>query len=143
MTVAVGSPSAAGRHPTHVVNGNGDRITEESNTGSSSSDVDEEELRSDEELDDDEETGLTHAERKRRRRRKQNNTMLNERIAGDSEGTNVDTLANASLIRRTTVNGLLIAFWYCCSISISVRRFPQSIRHLVVMTFHGSTPPVA
>lgn len=117
---AAGSQSAKGRQPAHILDGNEDRILEESDAGPSSSDPDMDGLRSDEELDDDEETGLTHAERKKRRRRKRKNTMLDERIAGESEVQTAERMVTASLVRDTVVNGLLIAFWYCCSISISV-----------------------
>ncbi|KAK5137974.1 hypothetical protein LTR08_005771 [Meristemomyces frigidus] len=102
------------------MDGNGDRIAEELDTGQSSSEMDVEELRSDEDLADDEETGLTHAERTKRRRKKRKNTRLDERVVKDSDVDTVEKLANASMIHRTTVNGLLIASWYCCSISISV-----------------------
>lgn len=120
MALAAGSPSVKGRQSAHFSDGNGDRILEESDTGPSSSDLSMEELRSDEELDDDEETGLTHAERKKRRRRKRRNTLLDERIVGESDVETAERLVTASLVRNITIDGLLVAFWYCCSISISV-----------------------
>ncbi|TKA26980.1 hypothetical protein B0A50_05171 [Salinomyces thailandicus] len=106
-----GSLAKAGSHA---------RIAEESDTGPSSSDMDMEELRSDEELEDDEETGLTHTERKKRRRRRRRNTRLDERVAGEPEVQTAERMVSASIVRTMVTNGLFIAFWYVCSISISV-----------------------
>ncbi|KAK5119188.1 hypothetical protein LTR85_007802 [Meristemomyces frigidus] len=118
--MAAGSQNTKGRQSAHLLDGTEDRILEESDTGPSSSDMDMEELRSDEELEDDEETGLTHAERKRRRRRKRRNTLLDKRVVGDSDVETAERMVTASLVRSITIDGLLVAFWYCCSISISV-----------------------
>ncbi|KAK4545074.1 hypothetical protein LTR36_003625 [Oleoguttula mirabilis] len=121
LTLAAGSQRTKERQSTHLLNGNnGDRILEESDAGLSGSDLDLEELRSDEELHDDEETGLTHAERRKRRRRKRRNTLLDERIVGDSEDATAERMATASVVHSLTIDGLLVVFWYCCSISISV-----------------------
>jgi len=117
---AAGSQSTKGRQSAHLLDGNEDRILEESDVGQSSSGEEREELRSDEELDDDEETGLTHSERKKRRRRKRKNTMLDQRIAGESDAQAAERMVSANMVRNMVFNGVLIAFWYCCSISISV-----------------------
>ncbi|KAI7210563.1 TPT-domain-containing protein [Hortaea werneckii] len=99
-----------------------DRIAEESDMGPSNSDV--EGTRSDDDREDDEETGLTHTERKQRRQRLEKNTTLDERVVGGGDNTHPrrdpEQMASASLVRTTVINAAFIAFWYCCSISISV-----------------------
>ncbi|GAB1732668.1 hypothetical protein NU195Hw_Modified_425t1 [Hortaea werneckii] len=98
------------------------RIAGESDMGPSHSDV--EGTRSDDEREDDEETGLTHTERKQRRQRLEKNTTLDERVVRDNNNNShtrdPEQMASAVLVRTTVINAAFIAFWYCCSISISV-----------------------
>ncbi|KAL1310826.1 hypothetical protein AAFC00_001063 [Neodothiora populina] len=87
----------------------------------SSSDWEMDDMRSDEGLQDDEETGLTQQERSKRKRRKRRNTMMEERIAqDDSMAKEERRLANASMLRDSLINAILIGMWYTFSISISV-----------------------
>ena len=115
----LGAGAQHGKSKIGSLDGGDSRPYDGSDTGLSASDVEMDGLN--EESDDDEETGLTHTERKQRRRRKRKHTLLDERIAGDAElDAAEEGIAKASMIRHMTINSLLIAFWYCCSISISV-----------------------
>lgn len=87
----------------------------------SSSDWEMDDIYSDDGLEDDEETGLTQQKRAERRKKKRRNTLLEERIVQDNATSKEEErLANASFLRDSLINGVLIAMWYTFSISISV-----------------------
>lgn len=75
---------------------------------------------SDEDLHDDEETGLTAKERRRKQKKKLRNTMLDQRIAADVASAEEKKEAHQTVIRKLTVNGILIGLWYLFSLCISL-----------------------
>ncbi|ROW11113.1 hypothetical protein VMCG_00950 [Cytospora schulzeri] len=75
---------------------------------------------SDEDLHDDEETGLTAKERRRKQKKKRKNTMLDQRIAADTASVEEKKEARQTVIRKLTVNGILIGLWYLFSLCISL-----------------------
>lgn len=81
---------------------------------------------SDEDLHDDEETGLTAKERRRKQKKKRRNTLLDQRIAADTASAEEKKVAHQTVIRKLTVNGILIGLWYLFSLCISlVSRYLQ------------------
>lgn len=75
---------------------------------------------SDEDLHDDEETGLTAKERRRKQKKKRRNTLLDQRIAADTASAEEKKVAHQTVIRKLTVNGILIGLWYLFSLCISL-----------------------
>lgn len=89
-------------------------------TPSTSDDVELSQMHGDELSMDDEETGLTKRDRRQKRRRKMKDTSLDERILGPSKVEMGQSLADKSVLRASIINILLIASWYCFSLSISI-----------------------
>lgn len=85
-----------------------------------SDDVELSQMHGDEVSMDDEETGLTKRDRRQKRRRKMKDTSLDERILGPSKVEKGQSLADKSVLRASIINILLIASWYCFSLSISI-----------------------
>ena len=79
---------------------------------------------SDSDLRDDEETGLADRDRRRKRSKKLRNTRLDQRVAKSRTHEPITDeerrLADKDVMRRLTVNGLLILLWYLFSLSISL-----------------------
>ncbi|KUI62071.1 hypothetical protein VP1G_09205 [Cytospora mali] len=75
---------------------------------------------SDEDLHDDEETGLTAKERRRKQKKKRKNTLLDQRIVADTVTADEKKEAAQTVIRKLTVNGILIGLWYLFSLCISL-----------------------
>ncbi|OBT52212.1 hypothetical protein VE04_08131 [Pseudogymnoascus sp. 24MN13] len=70
-------------------------------------------------LQDDEETGLTGTSRRQKRRRR--NTLLDQRVAKESEITKEERKeADQTVIKDMAINGLFILLWYIFSLSISI-----------------------
>lgn len=103
---------------------------------STSDDVELDDLSEEDNLQDDEETGLTGDGRNRRKRKKRRNTLLNQRVAGDVLITAEEKKeADQNVIKKSLINGLLIALWYIFSLSISIvslhsRRIGASLTHV-------------
>ena len=78
---------------------------------------------SDDDVPDDEETGLTGTDKTRRKQKRRRNTLLDQRIVGDVEVTAEEKkVADQNVIKKSLINGLLIALWYIFSLSISIVR---------------------
>ena len=76
---------------------------------------------SDDGLHDDEETGLTGRDKKKTKQRKRRNTLLDQRILNEPRVTDEERKeADHHVLRKSIVNGLLIALWYIFSLSISI-----------------------
>ncbi|KAH7342424.1 triose-phosphate transporter family-domain-containing protein [Rhexocercosporidium sp. MPI-PUGE-AT-0058] len=78
---------------------------------------------SDDGLQDDEETGLTGKDKGRRKTKRRRNTLLDQRIAGEVKVVISDEEkkeADQNVVRKSLINGLLIAMWYVFSLSISI-----------------------
>lgn len=82
---------------------------------------------SDEGLQDDEETGLTGKDKGKRKNKRRRNTLLDQRIAGEVKVVISDEEkkeADQNVVRKSLINGLLIAMWYVFSLSISIVSVP-------------------
>ncbi|KFY93385.1 hypothetical protein V500_03729 [Pseudogymnoascus sp. VKM F-4518 (FW-2643)] len=81
-------------------------------------------------LQDDEETGLTGSSRRQKRRRR--NTLLDQRVAKESEITKEERKeADQNVIKDMAINGLFILLWYIFSLSISIyNKWMFSAEHL-------------
>lgn len=104
----------------------GEAKLERTSDESTSEDLELDDL-TDEGVQDDEETGLTGHDKGRRHRRKRRHTRLDQRIAGDGHagGKGVITAqekkeADQNVVKKSLINGLLIAMWYVFSLSISL-----------------------
>ena len=87
---------------------------------STSEDVEMEAL-SEDGLQDDEETGLTGKDKGRRKRKRRRNTLMDQRIAADLTITAEEKKeADQNVVKKSLINGLLIALWYLFSLSISL-----------------------
>ncbi|KAL5328647.1 hypothetical protein ACEPPN_002149 [Leptodophora sp. 'Broadleaf-Isolate-01'] len=78
---------------------------------------------SDDGLQDDEETGLTGKDKGRRKSKRRRNTLLDQRIAGEVKVVISDEEkkeADQNVVRKSLINGMLIAMWYVFSLSISI-----------------------
>ncbi|PVH86509.1 TPT-domain-containing protein [Cadophora sp. DSE1049] len=78
---------------------------------------------SDDGLQDDEETGLTGKDKGRRKSKRRRNTLLDQRIAGEVKVVITDEEkkeADQNVVKKSLINGLLIAMWYVFSLSISI-----------------------
>jgi len=78
---------------------------------------------SDDGLQDDEETGLTGKDKGRRKSKRRRNTLLDQRIAGEPKVVISDEEkkeADQNVVKKSLINGLLIAMWYVFSLSISI-----------------------
>ena len=95
-------------------------------TFSTSEDVELSQIHGDELLMDDEETGLTKQDRRKKRRRKMKNAFLDDGVSRSSEVEKGQSLADKSVLRASIINVLLIASWYCFSLSISIVSKPRS-----------------
>lgn len=75
---------------------------------------------SDEDLHDDEETGLTDKAKRRKQKKRRRNTLLDQRIVKDNVTEDEKKLANQTVVRKLTINGILICLWYLFSLGISL-----------------------
>ena len=101
-----------GEHKHHILAQN-EYEAEAKSSRSSSGDFELDDTLSEDALTDDEETGLTKPDRRKRRRRKRRNTLLDERIAGDSNIEKQERkLADLSVLKSSAINALLIGLWY-------------------------------
>jgi len=92
---------------------------------------------SDDGLQDDEETGLTGKDKGRRKSKRRRNTLLDQRIAGEPKVVISDEEkkeADQNVVKKSLINGLLIAMWYVFSLSISIVSSPISTNHEFVLT---------
>lgn len=81
---------------------------------------------SDDEIQDDEETGLTGKDKGVRKQRRRKNTLLDQRIVGETTVTAEERkAADQNVMKKSLVNGLLIAMWYTFSLSISIVRMSR------------------
>ena len=107
-----------------------ENVSDDSNdskfTPSTSDDVELDKLHADEQFSDDEEMGLTRQDRRKKRRRKVKNTMLDERVSGSSKPRTEQSSADKNVLKASIINVLLIASWYCFSLSISIVGSPSS-----------------
>lgn len=72
---------------------------------------------------DDEETGLTGKDKSARKQRRRRNTLLDQRIVGETTVSAEERKeADQNVMKKSLVNGLLIAMWYTFSLSISIVR---------------------
>ena len=89
-------------------------------TPSTSDEVELSRIRGGEDMVEDEENGLTKHDKRKRRRRREQKMLLGERIAGSSRGKKEQSMADKSVLKASIINVLLIASWYCFSLSISI-----------------------
>ncbi|KAI1503667.1 triose-phosphate transporter family-domain-containing protein [Biscogniauxia marginata] len=131
LSAGQNAPQPAGNSRTsrpraHSVKNSGDpdaKISEESlglGTSSRPEDRDGDSSFSDEDLHDDEEAGLTKADRRRKRDKRRRNTRLDQRIVRDKITDEERKEADQNMVRKLTINAVLIGLWYLFSLSISL-----------------------
>ena len=80
----------------------------------------------DDDIMDDEEIGLRKQAQRKKPRRKIMDTLLDERISGSFKFEKEKSVADKSVLRASIINVLLIASWYCFSLSISIVRVSEN-----------------
>jgi solute carrier family 35 protein C2 len=102
---------------------------------STSDDVEMEEYSEEDDLQDDEETGLTGKAKSKRKRKRKRNTLLDQRVVADPATTAEEKKeADHNVIKKSLINGSLIALWYIFSLSISIVRSLPTTKHFPLLT---------